>query len=136
LPSRLRAGASSGDVGDCVGVGVMTLFRLNAPIPRSAFLRIFVVQLEVLGGLVQEVYKGRECPVSIPSGGWQEAETLTLNRGLSRPGVAETPLFNNVRTVLVRGGHLGLDDALVKKLQQVVILDHLVVPAATLDSEL
>ena len=95
-----------------------------------------MVQLEVLGGLVQEVCKGRECPVSIPSGGWQEAETLTLNRGLSRPGVAETPLFNNVRTVKVRGGHLGPDGALVKQLQQVVILDHLVVPAATLDSEL
>ena len=41
-----------------------------------------------------------------------------------------------VRTVLVRSGHLGPDGALVKQLQQVVILDHLVVPAATLDSEL
>ena len=41
-----------------------------------------------------------------------------------------------VRTVLVRGGHLGPDGALVKQLQQGVILDHLVVPAATLDSEL
>ena len=95
-----------------------------------------MVQLEVLGGLVQEICKGQECPVSIPSGGWQEAETLTLNRGLSRPGVAETPLFNNVRTVKVRGGHLGPDGTLVKQLQQVVTLGPLVVPAATLDNEL
>ena len=95
-----------------------------------------MVQLDVLGGLVQEVRKGRECPVSIPCGGWQEAETLTLNRGLSRPGVAETPLFNNVRTAIVPCGHLGPDGALVKQLQQVVILDHRVVPAVTLDSEL
>ena len=57
------------------------------------------------------VHPWRECPVSIPCGGWQEAETLTLNRGLSRPGVAETPLFNNVRTVKVRGGHLRPDGA-------------------------
>ena len=41
-----------------------------------------------------------------------------------------------MRTVLVRGGHLGPDGARVKQLQQGVILDHLVVPAATLDSEL
>ena len=43
---------------------------------------------------------------------------------------------NPVRTVLVRGGHLGLDGARVKQLQQGAILDHLVVPSATLDSEL
>ena len=41
-----------------------------------------------------------------------------------------------MRTVLVRGGHLGLDGARVKQLQQGAILDHLVVPSATLDSEL
>ena len=41
-----------------------------------------------------------------------------------------------MRTVLVRGGHLGPDGARVKQLQQGVILDHLVVPSATLDSEL
>ena len=41
-----------------------------------------------------------------------------------------------VRTVFVRGSHLGPSGALVKQLQQGVILDHLVVPAATLDSEL
>ena len=93
-----------------------------------------MVQLGVLG--VQEVREGRECPVSIPCGGWQEAKTLTLNRGLSRPGVAETPLFNNVRTVKVRGGHLGPDGTLVKQLQQVMTLGPLVFPAATLDSEL
>ena len=55
----------------------------------DAFLRIVAVQLEVLGGLAQELGEERECPVNIPSGGWQEAETLTLNRGMSRPGVAE-----------------------------------------------
>ena len=44
--------------------------------------------------------------------------------------------MQTVRTVLVRGGHLGLDGARVKQLQQVAILDHLVVPAATLDNEL
>ena len=43
LPSGLRADVGSGDVGDWVGVGVgvMTLFRLNAPIPRSAFGTLF-----------------------------------------------------------------------------------------------
>ena len=41
-----------------------------------------------------------------------------------------------MRTVLVRGGHLGLDGARVNQLQQGAILDHLVVPSATLDSEL
>ena len=77
MPSGLRAGAGSGDVGEWVGVGVgvITLFRLNAPIPRSAFwdafLRIVAVQLEVLGGLAQELGEERECPVNIPSGGWQ-----------------------------------------------------------------
>jgi hypothetical protein len=100
----------------------------------DAFLRNVKVQLDVLG--VQEVREGQECPVSIPCGGWQEAETLTLNRGLSRPGVAETPLFNNVQTVKVRGGHLRPDGTLVNQLQQVVTLGHLVVPVATLDSEL
>ena len=114
MPSRLRADAGFWD----------------------AFLRVVVVQVDVLGGFVREVREVRECPVSVPCGGWQGAETSTLNRGLSRPGVAETPLFNNVRTVKVRGGHLGPDGTLVKQLQQVVTLDHLVVPAATLDSEL
>jgi hypothetical protein len=39
LPTGLREDVGSGDVGDWVGVGVgvMTLFRLNAPVPRSAF---------------------------------------------------------------------------------------------------
>ena len=43
MPSRLRAGAGSGDVGDWVGVGVgvMTLFHLTAPIPRSVFGTLF-----------------------------------------------------------------------------------------------
>ena len=95
-----------------------------------------MVQLDVLGGFVQEVHEGRECPVSIPCGDWQDAETLALNRGSIRPGVAETLLFNNVRTVKVRGGHLGPDGALFKQLQQVVTLGPLVVPAATQDSEL
>jgi hypothetical protein len=63
--------------------------------------------LETHGGFVREVREGRECPVSVPFDGWQGAKTLTLNRGLSRPGEAETPLFNNVRTVFVRGGTLG-----------------------------
>ena len=40
-----------------VVVGVITLFRLNTPIPRSAFwdafLRIVAVQLEVMGGLLR-----------------------------------------------------------------------------------
>ena len=66
----------------------------------------------------------------------QEDEVLALNRGLSRPGVAETPLFNNVRTTIVRCSQLGLDGLLVKQLQQVVTLGPLVVPAATLDNEL
>ena len=46
--SGLRVGAGSGEVelvlvGEWVGVGVgvMTLFRLNAPIPRSAFGTLF-----------------------------------------------------------------------------------------------
>ena len=41
-----------------------------------------------------------------------------------------------VRTVFVRGGHLRPDGACVKQLQQGVVLGHLVVPLATLDSEL
>jgi hypothetical protein len=109
LPSRLRADAGFWD----------------------ASLRVVV-----LGGFVREVREGQECPVSVPCGGWQRAETVTLNRGLIRPGVAETPLFNNVRTVKVRGGHLGPDGTLVKLLQQVPMIGHLVVPLATLDSEL
>jgi hypothetical protein len=55
---------------------------------------------------------------------------------LSRPGVAETPLFNNVRTTIVRCSHLGLDGLLVKQLQQGVVHGHLAVPLATLDNEL
>ena len=45
-----------------VVVGVITLFRLNAPIPRSAFwdafLRIVAVQLEVLVDLLRRKVKG------------------------------------------------------------------------------
>jgi hypothetical protein len=46
LPTGLREDVGSGDVGDWVGVGVgvMTLFRLNAPVPRSPF-GTFVVGL-------------------------------------------------------------------------------------------
>ena len=55
---------------------------------------------------------------------------------LSRPGVAETPLFYNVRTTIVRCNHLGLDGQLVKQLQQGVVDDHLAVPPATLDYDL
>ena len=62
--------------------------------------------------------------------------TLTLNSGMSRSGVAETLLFNNVRTTMVLGGHRELGDALVKQLQQGVIHKYPVVPPATLDSEL
>ena len=54
-------------------------------------------------------------------------------RGQGLPLLLGEPGGLGVRTVLVRGGHLGPD---VKQLQQGVILDHLVVPAATLDSEL
>ena len=49
---------------------------------------------------------------------------------------SERSKVNIVRTVKVRGGHLGPDGTLVKQLQQVVTLGHLVVPVATLDSEL
>ena len=45
-------------------------------------------------------------------------------------------LFNNVRTTIVRRGHLGLDGQLVTQLQQGVEHVHLAVPRATLDSEL
>ena len=62
--------------------------------------------------------------------------TLTLNRGLIHPGVAEMPLFNNVPTIFVRGAHLEPDGALVKQLRQVARGDHLVVPTATLVNEL
>ena len=41
-----------------------------------------------------------------------------------------------MRTVKVRGGHLGPDGTLVKPLQQEPMLGPLVVPVATLDSEL
>ena len=48
MPSGLKAGAGSGDVElalvggwVCVGAGVLTLFRLNAPILRSAFWDAF-----------------------------------------------------------------------------------------------
>ena len=123
-------------VARCVGeAGLPSRLRADAGF-WDASLRVVVVQVDVLGGFVREVREGRECPVSVPCGGWQGAETLTLNRGLSRPGVAETPLFNNVRTAIVRCGQLRLDGTLVKQLQQMVTLGPLVVPAATLDSEL
>ena len=94
-----------------------------------------MVQLDVLVGLVDEVREGRSA-LLVSCCGWQGDETLALNRGSSRPGVAETPLFNNVQTAIVRCGHLGPDGTLVKQLQQVVTLGPLVVPAATLDNEL
>ena len=53
MPSGLRVG---------VGAGVLTLFRLNAPILRSAFgtlfLRVVAVQLEVLVDLLRRKVKG------------------------------------------------------------------------------
>ena len=55
---------------------------------------------------------------------------------MSRLGAAEAPLFNNVRTITVRWRPLLADGALVNQLQQDVPLGHLVVPVATLDSEL
>ena len=67
---------------------------------------------------------------------WQGAEALVLHRGWGRHGAAETPLFNNVRTTIVRCGQYGLDGTLVKPLQQVPMNGPLVVPLATLDSEL
>jgi hypothetical protein len=45
------------------------------------------------------------------------------------------PLFNNVQTITVCRGHLGLDRLLVKQLQQGVVHGHLAVPLATLDNE-
>ena len=93
------------------------------------------VQLDVLVGLVEEVREGLSA-LSVTRWWLQRAEALTLSRGLSRHGVAGPLLFNNVRTTIVRCGHLGLDGTFVKPLQQVPMDGPLVVPLATLDSEL
>ena len=103
----LRGCVGSGDVGDWVGVGVgvMTLFRLNVPVPRSVF-GTFVVGLPWSSlicwvGFVGMYVRGW-MPLLVSRCWLQEDGGLALNRGSSRPGVAETLLFNNVRTMAVR----------------------------------
>ena len=75
------------------------------------------------------------CPVGVPC--WLARSRDSGRRPrVGSSGVAETPLFNNVRTITVRWRPLLADGALVNQLQQDVPLGHLVVPDATLDSEL
>ena len=64
------------------------------------------------------------------------SQDCALRLRVGSSGVAETPLFNNVRTIIVRWRPFLADGALVNQLQQDVPLGHLVVPDATLDSEL
>jgi hypothetical protein len=63
------------------------------------------------------------------------AGTLPLGR-VEPAWSSGAPLFNNVRTITVRCGHLGLDGQLVTQLQQGVVHGHLAVPLATLDNEI
>ena len=66
----------------------------------------------------------------------QNSNTQTMLRIFKQYTDEPPGLVGGVRTVLVRGGHLGLDGARVKQLQQGSVLDRLVVPSATLNSEL
>ena len=76
--------------------------------------------------VVQEVCVGR-CPASVPC--WLARSRDSGRRPrVGSSGVAETPLFNNVRTAIVRWRTLIDGGALVNPLQQDVLLDALLSP--------